>query len=126
MSEGRLGPEVFKALAAVAWADGTIQPAEAAAIERAAAQEGLAGADLDAVKAALQTRVGLKDVNVASLSEADKMYVYGISSWVASVQDGVGLRERIALNEVGKVLSLTQRSRDAMDKAVKELLGKPG
>lgn len=125
MNEGTLGAEAFRALAAVGWADGQIQAGEAEAIERAAKDEGLTGEALAAVTAALKTRVQIKDLDLKQLVAAEKLHVYAMSSWIASAQDGVGLRERIALNDMGKLLELTQKERDAMDAAVAELLAKP-
>jgi uncharacterized membrane protein YebE (DUF533 family) len=126
MAEGaRLGVEAFRALAAVAWADGKIDPTEAEAITRAAHDAGLGAADLEAVKQATGKRVALKEVHLDKMPDADKLEVYAISSWVAAINAGVGLRERIALNDLGKLLALTPKQREAMDVAVKELLAKP-
>jgi uncharacterized membrane protein YebE (DUF533 family) len=121
----RLGLEAFRALAAVAWADGKIDPAEAEAITRAATEDGLAGADLEAVRHATETRVALKEVDVSKLSEDDRLHVYAISSWIAAINAGVGLRERIALNDLGKALTLSQKQREAMDHAVADLMKAP-
>ena len=100
--------DVFVALAAVAWADGTVAPEEAAALRRAAGACGVTGDDLAHVESCTQRPVDLSDLGELDLSHDAKLFVYALATWMAE-SDGVvvdaevdtlnALRSRLALSE---------------------------
>lgn len=125
MIEARLPREAFMALAAVGWADGTLDAEEADAIARTAAEDGLELEEIQAVEAATKSPVKLGDVDVSQLSDKERLYVYAIAVWIALISDGVSESERNSLDVLGYALRLTAKGRAAMDETVRELIARP-
>lgn len=102
----KLPRQSFLALAAVAWADGSFQKNEGAALLRAARECGLEGDDLDAITAATKSRTSLESVKLDQLDEWEKVLTYALASWVALLDGIVSTEEHKSLRALGTQLGL--------------------
>src|ERR1700683_4585610 len=90
-----LPKEAFLALAAVAWADGVLDPDEADAIIRAAAEEGLSLEELEMVESEAKAYAkrphdpkappDLSFLDRAKMSKQDRVFVYAVACWIAQI-----------------------------------------
>lgn len=83
-----LNLDSFRALAAVAWADGRMSKDEASGLLHAARALGLSDDDVGKVEAATKEKVSLDDVDVSALSAWERLLTYGIATWLSRL-DGV-------------------------------------
>jgi uncharacterized membrane protein YebE (DUF533 family) len=127
MVEGHvpLPREVFVLLAAVARADGQLDDEEIDAIARAALDEGLDLAEVEAIERSIRDGVEINDVDVHKLSARDRLYAYAVASWVSLVDGARTEREDAALFSLAFVLRLTPRGRQEADEVVRELFERP-
>jgi tellurite resistance protein len=127
MNEGRkpLPREVFMLLAAVARADGELDGEEIDAIARAALDEGLELAEVEAIEQSIRDGVKIEEVDIQKLSPRDRLYAYAVASWVSLVDGERTEREEAALYSLAFVLRLTPRGRQEADEIVRELLREP-
>lgn len=103
--------DIFVALAAIGWADGELDPDEADAIVRAAAEAGLSLEEIASVEQAAKTRVNLGVVNRAGLSKEDRLFVYSVACWIARMDGRVTDEESAALAALGERLGIPDRVR---------------
>jgi uncharacterized membrane protein YebE (DUF533 family) len=116
--------DIYVALSAIAWADGRLDPDEADAIVRAAADDGLSLEEIADVEAATQEPVDLAVIDRASLSEDDRLFVYAVACWIARMDGRVGDEEAEALADLGERLGMSAEARAgvaAMAQQVAEL-----
>ena len=125
MGEHRLGRDVFLALAAIGWADGTLDGEEADAIVRTAIEEGLELDEIAEIEKATKERIDLGVVDVSSLGKADRLFVYGVASWMTRLDGRVDERELAALNELGEALKIPPRPREHADAIAREIAELP-
>jgi uncharacterized membrane protein YebE (DUF533 family) len=107
-----IGRDTLLALAAIAWADGTIDPAEANGIRSAAQQLGLGPEDLKAVDGTLAQPVPLEQVETVRMSRLTRLFTYAAANWIAQIDGAVPPKERQALDLLGDRLGLSQVARD--------------
>jgi uncharacterized membrane protein YebE (DUF533 family) len=103
--------DIYVALSAIAWADGHLDPDEADAIVRAAADDGLSLEEIADVEAATKEPVDLGVVDRASLSEDDRLFVYAVACWIARMDGRVSDEEAVALAELGERLGISAEPR---------------
>jgi tellurite resistance protein len=118
---GGLSGEAFLALAAVAWADERLDPDEADAIVRAAAEEGLDLDELERVSRDVRAWGGrprdekgtpvLDFLDRSTMSREDRVFVYAVACWVAKLDGVVTLEESNALRALGERLGIPDRQR---------------
>jgi uncharacterized membrane protein YebE (DUF533 family) len=106
-----LGREIFLALTAIGWADGTLDEAEAAAITRAAEVHGLDGDDLAAVVEATKVRFPVDRLDCARLAPNERAFVYAVAVWIARLDGRVDESERVALRSLADRLGLDPLAR---------------
>src|ERR1700723_1272091 len=104
MTEARFRKDVFIALAAVAWADGQLDPDEADAIVRAALEDGLSLEEITAIEAATKAPVDLGVIDRSGLSKEDRLFVYAVACWIARMDGKVTEAEADALTKLGERL----------------------
>lgn len=104
--------DLFRALAAVAWADEHMHPAEADALLRAARAVGLAASDLAKVEAATKTKVSIEQLGPLSLTGDDAEYAYALACLISGADGRVDDVERAAVAKLGDLLSLSTEARD--------------
>jgi hypothetical protein len=98
----------FLALAAVGWADGSLQKIEAVGLLRAAKEAGLAGDDLAAVEAATKTKTTLDDVDLAGLTPWEQAFTYALAAWFAQLDGVHSTSEQTVLVKLGEKLGLAE------------------
>lgn len=118
---GRLSREVFIALAAVAWADGKIEPDEADALVRTAVEEGLELDEIAEIEAAVRNPVDIGAIDLSPLTKADRLFVYAVGAWIARVDGLIAPEEITALNRLAGVLKIPDIPRERADKIAMEV-----
>jgi uncharacterized membrane protein YebE (DUF533 family) len=122
---GRWNKDVFVALAAVAWADGTLDPDEADAIVRAAVDEGLELEEIAAIEEATRKPVELGTIDKSGLSKEDRLFVYAIACWIARLDGKVTDEESGALAGLAERLDVPERPRANAEKRAAEVAALP-
>ncbi len=125
MAEPKLRRDVFVALAAVAWADGTLDADEADAIVRAAVDEGLSLEEIAEIEQATKNKVDLSLVDRAGLSKEDRLFVYAVACWIARMDGQVTAEESKALAQLGERLGIPERPRGAAEAVAREVAEMP-
>jgi tellurite resistance protein len=125
MGKPILGRDVYIALAAVGWADGTLDPEEADAILRTALEEGL---ELDAVQEieeATKTRQEIGVIDRLNMSKADRLYVYAVAAWITRLDGVVTQEEEAVLEKLGTALGIPEAPRKHADQVLSEIAALP-
>jgi uncharacterized membrane protein YebE (DUF533 family) len=117
--------DIYVALSAIAWADGRLDPDEADAIVRAAADDGLSLEEIADVEAATQEPLDLGIIDRASLSEDDRLFVYAVACWIARMDGRVSDEEAEALAELGERLGISAEPRAGVAAVAKQVAELP-
>jgi uncharacterized membrane protein YebE (DUF533 family) len=117
--------DVFVALAAIGWADGELDPDEADAIVRAAADAGLELEEIAAIEEATRKRVDLGRIDKGALSKDDRLFVYAIACWIAQLDGKVTDEESGALGRLAEELEVPERRRAHAEKRAAEVAALP-
>jgi uncharacterized membrane protein YebE (DUF533 family) len=125
MSMPKLGKDVFVALAAIAWSDGQLDPDEADAIVRTAADEGLSLEEMADIEEATKKPVDLGVVDRSGMSKEDRLFVYAVACWIARMDRHVTEAERSALAALGDRLGIPTGPREQADAIVQEYADMP-
>jgi uncharacterized membrane protein YebE (DUF533 family) len=96
----------FLALAAIGWADGSLQRGEATGLVRAAKACGVDGPELAEVERAIKQRIALDAVDVGGLSRWEQVLTFALASWLATVDGVKSTDERETLDQLGDALGL--------------------
>ena len=107
-----IGRETLMALAAIAWADGVVDPAEADGIRATAKQLGLGDADVQAVEQALASGVGLDQVETLRMSRLTRLFTYAAAVWIAQIDGAITPQEQQTIDLLGDRLGLSGVARD--------------
>jgi tellurite resistance protein len=121
----RMNRDVFIALAAVAWADGQLDPDEADAIVRAAAEEGLDIDEIAAIESATESFVDLGVIDRSGLSKEERLFVYAVACWIARMDGVVTDAESSALARLGERLGVPERPRGHAESIAREVAELP-
>jgi hypothetical protein len=116
-----LGRPIFLALAAVGWADGQLTQEAADAIVRTALEENMDLDEIKAIEEATKTPVDIGVVDRMSMSKADRLYVYGVASWIASLDGKLSEREQEALSKLGSALGVPEAPRRHADEIMRQI-----
>jgi uncharacterized membrane protein YebE (DUF533 family) len=111
----RLGRDVYIALAAVGWADGQLDQEEADAIVRTALEEGLDIDEIAEIEEATKTPVDIGVIDRKNLSKEDRLFVYGVASWITRLDGVVTEGEQAALAKLGDALKVPEKPRMLVD-----------
>lgn len=107
----QLGKDVFLALAAIAWADGEVADSEADAIRRAAKACQLAAPEMAEIEQALRFPISLGRLTDLRLDRDQRLFLYGLATWLARA-DGIVHRQEVrALELLGNALGLSNLER---------------
>ncbi len=107
-----IGRDTVLALVAVAWADGKVDPAEAAGIRGAAHQLGLDADSVKVMESALGRAFTMDEVETVRMSRLTRLFTYASAVWIATVDGAVTPEETRALTLLGDRLGLSQVARD--------------
>jgi uncharacterized membrane protein YebE (DUF533 family) len=110
-----LGRDVYLALAAVGWADGQLDQEEADAIVRTALEEGLDLAEIAEIEEATKSPLDLGVIDRKNLSKQDRLFVYGVASWITRLDGVVSEGEQAALRKLAEVLKVPEKPRAVVD-----------
>lgn len=122
MAEGtKLGRDVYIALAAIGWADGTLDPEEADAIVRTALEEGLEIEEIAEIEAATKQPVDIGVIDRKDMSKEDRLFVYAVASWMTRLDGVVTETETAALQKLGEALKVPERPRQHADAIAQEV-----
>jgi uncharacterized membrane protein YebE (DUF533 family) len=113
-----LGRDVYIALAAVGWADGHLDQEEADAIVRTALEEGLEIdeiAEIAEIEEATKNPVDIGVIDRKNLSKEDRLFVYGVASWITRLDGVVTGAEQGALQRLGDALKIPEKPRAVVD-----------
>jgi uncharacterized membrane protein YebE (DUF533 family) len=117
--------DVFVALAAVGWADGSLDAEEADAIVRAAVDEGLELSEIADIENATREKVDLGVVDRSKMSKEDRLFVYAVACWIARLDGRVTDEEQRALAELGERLGVPERPRAHAEDIAREVAELP-
>lgn len=121
-----LHPEVFRTCFAIGWIDGELRESESHLILEAAAAEGYDEATMADLRKCAADPVDFGEIDQSRLSPRERLYVYGVCSWIARTDGRVSTDEQAALHAVATVIGITGRGRVALDEAVASLGGTGG
>src|SRR5262249_41999418 len=121
MSETRLGRDVFLALAAVGWADGTLDPDEADAIVRTAVEEGLPLEQIAEIEEATKQPLDIGIIDRTGLTKEDRLFVYAVASWMTRLDNVVAEEETAMLKKLGDALKIPETARGHADAIAQEV-----
>ncbi|MBK7582420.1 MAG: DUF533 domain-containing protein [Myxococcales bacterium] len=107
-----IGRDTVLALVAVAWADGAVDPAEAAGIRGAAQQLGLDADSIKVMEAALGREFSLDEVETVRMNRLTRLFTFAASIWIATLDGGIGTEEEQVLDLLGDRLGLSKIARD--------------
>ncbi|MEP7049398.1 MAG: hypothetical protein ABJB12_03555 [Pseudomonadota bacterium] len=110
-----LGRDVYIALAAVGWADGQLDQEEADAIVRTALEEGLEIDEIAEIEAATKNPVDIGVIDRKNLSKEDRLFVYGVASWITRLDGVITEAELSALHRLGEALKIPEKPRIIVD-----------
>jgi uncharacterized membrane protein YebE (DUF533 family) len=110
-----LGRDVYIALAAVGWADGKLDQEEADAIVRTALEEGLDIDEIAEIEEATKNPVDIGVIDRKNLSKEDRLFVYGVASWITRLDGVVTEGEQDALRKLGDALKVPEKPRQLVD-----------
>jgi uncharacterized membrane protein YebE (DUF533 family) len=107
-----IGRDTLLAIVATAWADGHIDPREAASVKSACSQLGLNGTDCAAVDQALTRGFTLNEVETIRMNRLTRLFTYAASCWIAEVDGALSEPEKHALGVLGDRLGLSALARE--------------
>jgi uncharacterized membrane protein YebE (DUF533 family) len=123
--------DAFLALAAVAWADGRIDPDEADAIVRAAVEEGLPLEELESIEREVlafarrprdaRDAPDLSFLDRSGMTKQDRVFVYAVACWIAKLDGVVTPQESEALRLLGERLGIPDRLRARAEELALEI-----
>lgn len=107
----KLGKDVFRALAAVAWADGVVKPSEAQALVRAARGSRLTDAELAEVERFTRERIVVEDLHALTLTDEEAEFAYAMACMMSAADGVVDASERACVAKLGDLLALSAEAR---------------
>ncbi len=117
--ELKIGRDTLLAISAVAWADGSLEPREAAALRQAAQQLLDAPAERAEVERALDARVTLDQVETVRMNRPTRLFTYATCFWMAEVDGKSSAAETSTLGLLGDRLGLSAVARDRAQNVVR-------
>lgn len=119
--KSKLGRDVYIALAAVGWADGTLDEEEADAIVRTALEEGLELEEIQEIEEATKKPIDIGVIDRKNLSKEDRLFVYAVAAWMTRLDGRQSSEETEALTKLGAVLKIPDGPRVHADGIAQEV-----
>src|SRR6185369_8278979 len=117
--ELKIGRDTLLAISAVAWADGSLEAREAAALRQAAKHLLTDAADVAEVEGALTTPVTLDQVETVRMNRGTRLFTYATCFWMAEVEGKSTQAEAGTLQLLGDRLGLSAVARERAQNAVR-------
>jgi hypothetical protein len=122
----KLPVQSFLALAAIGWADGSLQRIEREGLARAAKECGLVGDELAQIEHASKEKSGLVGVDLSGLSRWEQVLTYALASWFAALDGVISTSEHETMVEIGNQLNLDDSLRTRAAAAANDIACLPG
>jgi hypothetical protein len=122
----KLPLQSFLALAAIGWADGSLQRIEREGLLRAAQECGLGGDDLALVERASKEQRKLDGVDLVGMSRWEQVLTYALASWFAALDGVISTSEHETLVRLGDKLGLDEALRARAAAAANDIACLPG
>lgn len=103
-----LPTQSFLALAAIGWADGSLQRIEAVGLLHAAKEAGLSVEDFAEVEAATKKATTIDELDLAGMSQWDQVFTYALAAWFAQLDGVVSTSEHTVMVTLGEKLGLPE------------------
>jgi tellurite resistance protein len=113
--------EMFRALAAVAWADGKMRDSEAVALRRTAKALGLDASALAEVEKMTTMPTSLEGFRAKDLGAEQSEYLYALACLVSVADGHVDLSERACISKLGDLLNLSPSARRTAEAAAETI-----
>ena len=117
--ELKIGRDTLLAISAVAWADGSIEPGEAAALRHAAQHLLSDGADVAEVEKSLTKPVTLDEVETVRMNRLVRLFTYAACVWMAELEGRSSQAEAGTLQLLGDRLGLSALARQRAQEVVR-------
>ena len=112
----------FLALAAVGWADGSLQRVEATGLLRAANEWGISEQGRVEIEAAVKKRtLTIDDLDLGGMSQWDQVMTYALAAWLAQLDGVVSNDENAVLITLANKLGLPEPIRKRAFAAVYDI-----
>jgi uncharacterized tellurite resistance protein B-like protein len=122
----KLPLQSFLALAAIGWADGSLQRVEREGLLRAARECGVDGADLAAVEKASTEHCSLDGVDLSGMSRWERVLTYALAAWFAALDGVISTSEHATMVRIGDQLGLDAALRVRAAAAANDIACLPG
>jgi len=122
----KLPVQSFLALAAIGWADGSLQRVEREGLLRAAKECGLEGDELAQIERASKEKRGLDGLDLSGLSRWEQVLTYALASWFAALDGVISTSEHETMVEIGNRLHLEDALRTRAAAAANDIACLPG
>jgi hypothetical protein len=122
----RLPLQSFLALAAIGWADGSLQRIERTGLLRAASECGLSEGELAQVERASKEQRTLDGVELAGMSRWEQVLTFALASWFAALDGVISTSEHETMVRVGDKLGLDPALRTRASAAANDIACLPG
>lgn len=116
--------DVFRALLAIAWVDGHLDPAERDAVLHLARGGGLAARDIERLEREGRTPIEFDDL--PDLTDPQRLLVYALALCITLADGIVHRKERMALQALTHVLELHPDDRQHMQQLVERVIEQDG
>jgi len=124
--EKKLPLASFLALAAIGWADGSLQRIEREGLARAATACGITGNDLATLERAAVEHRTLDGVDLGGLSRWEQVLTYALASWFAALDGMISTSEHETMVRIGDKLGLDAALRARAAAAANDIACLPG
>jgi hypothetical protein len=121
-----LPKQSFLALAAIGWADGSLQRIESTGLLRAAREAGIAGDDYNAIEEASKSHTTLDKVDLSGMSQWDQVLTYALAAWFAQLDGVLSTSEKETMADLGDKLGLAEALRVRCAAAANDIACLPG
>jgi hypothetical protein len=121
-----LPKQSFLALAAIGWADGSLQRVESTGLLRAAREAGIAGDDYNEIEEASKTRMSLDRLDLAGMTQWDQVLTYALAAWFAQLDGVMSTSEKETMADLGDKLGLAEALRVRCAAAANDIACLPG
>ncbi len=122
----KLPLQSFLALAAIGWADGSLQRIEREGLLRAARECGLVGDEVAEIEKALDAKPSLEGTDLGGLSRWQTVVTYALASWFAALDGVVSTSEHETMVRLGDRLELQDSLRVRAAAAAHDIACLPG
>ncbi len=116
----------FLALAAIGWADGSLQRIERVGLVHAAKECGLTGEELAQIEKATTERQSLEGLDLSGLTRWQQVLTYALASWFAALDGVISTSEHQTMVRIGDQLRLEEALRVRASAAANDIACLPG